>query len=238
MVTKFVFKSEENRNCQGKGPDFTGMFLKSKETWWNQFCASSGEVIKLPDVLTDLGFNADKMCEDVPEIRFGFWDPKSEDFTGIDFGMTFNDEGDFILDFNCDYNIVEIPVPNATSAEEKKRCYFWKVYKYSVDISEITLKGWVDWCNELYQIQHGKPRPKNNRIFINPDMTTAMVKGRFWNKDRIEKWLTDHGYSWTQTVETKYQWPVKDTDDVELVDSDAELMASRFWKERPSKTQA
>lgn len=108
---------------------------------------------------------------------------------------------------------------------EKKRCYFWKQYKYFVNIESISLKGWVDWCNELYQIQHGKPRPKNNKIFINPDMRVATVKGRFWNRDKIEDWLNRHGYKWSMTMETKYQYPFDNEDDVILVDSDAELMA-------------
>ena len=89
------------------------------------------------------------------------------------------------------------------------------------------MKGWVDWCNELYEIQHGKPRPKNNRIFINPDIKEATVKGRFWNKDKIENWLNDHGYKWTLTEETKYQWKVTDPDSVILVDSDEELRSRR-----------
>ena len=112
----------------------------------------------------------------------------------------------------------------------KKPCYFWKQYKYSVDARDITLKGWVDWCNELYMIQHGRPRPRNNRIFINPDMETAIVKGRFWNKDKIEKWLDDHGYKWTMDIETRYQFPFESEDEVLLIDSDAELMARNTRK--------
>lgn len=108
---------------------------------------------------------------------------------------------------------------------EKKRCYFWRVYKYHVGASQISLKGWIDWCNELYQIQHSKPRPKTNRIFIDPAMTVATVKARIWNKDRIEQWLNQHGYSWTVTVETKYQWEVENPNEVIFVDSDAEVEA-------------
>ncbi len=102
----------------------------------------------------------------------------------------------------------------------KRRCYYWRVWKYSVDSSTISLKGWITWCNELYRIQHNKPRPKNNKIFINPDMKDAIVKARSWNKDRIEEWLTSHGYSWTVTMETKYQFAFSSSDEVELVDAD------------------
>ena len=220
MGIKIAFDSETNPNCHGKGPEFTGLYLKSKETYWNQFKIACGDEVKLSDVVSDLGYDMatmDKLMPDIAEkVDRGYWTSDPADI--IDFGVSFDENGNFMLNFNC--NMKE-PVP------DKKRCYFWKVYKYHVDISEITLRGWVDWCNELYQIQHGKPRPKNNRIFISPDMTMATVKGRFWNKDRIEKWLTDHGYSWTQTVETKYQFAVKDTDDVELIDSDAELKARK-----------
>lgn len=218
MGIKMVFDSEANLNCRGKDPETVGAYLKSKEAYWNQFKDVCGEQIKLSLVLMDLEYDPAELAKDIPEVASAYWEPTPEP---IDFGMTFDENGHFLLNFNC-----KVPEVAATPApEEKKRCYFWKVYKYSVDISEITLRGWVDWCNELYKIQHGKPRPKNNRIFINPDMKVAMVKGRSWNKNKIEKWLTDHGYSWTCAVETKYQWQVKEGEDVELVDSDAELMA-------------
>lgn len=123
--------------------------------------------------------------------------------------------------------IMEMETEQMVPEEEKKRCYFWKVYKYHVPAEEITLKGWVEWCNELYQIQHNRPRPKNNRIFVSPNMEVATVKARFWNRFKIEKWLSDHGYNWTMTVETKYQYPVENTEEVELIDSDEELMARR-----------
>lgn len=220
MGIRMVFDSEANLNCQGKGPEFTGFYLKSKETYWNQFKEACKDEVRLSDIMNDLGYDMETMHKLMPDIagkiNLGYWTASPEDV--IDFGVSFDETGNFVLNFNC--NMKE-HVP------DKKRCYFWKVYKYHVDISQITLKGWVDWCNELYQIQHGKPRPKNNRIFINPDMTTASVKGRFWNKDRIEKWLNEHGYSWTQTIETKYQYHFDNPEDVELVDSDAELKARR-----------
>ena len=220
MGIKMAFDSEANLNCRGKGPEFTGFYLKSKETYWNQFKIACGDEVKLSDVVNDLGYDMEMMHKIMPDIAekidHGYWTSDPADI--IDFGVSFDENGNFMLNFNCD---MKEYVP------EKKRCYFWKVYKYHVDISQITLRGWVDWCNELYQIQHGKPRPKNNRIFISPEMTTATVKGRFWNKDRIEKWLTDHGYSWTRTVETKYQYHFDNPDDVELVDSDAELKARK-----------
>ena len=109
--------------------------------------------------------------------------------------------------------------------EPRKRCYFWRQYKYHVNANDISLKGWVVWCDELYEIQHGKKRPKKNKIFVNPDMQIATVKARVWNKDRIEKWLTDHGYNWTRTEEVKYQFPVTEGDGVVLIDSDAEVLA-------------
>ena len=220
MGIKMAFDSEANALCQGKGPEFTGMYLKEKEIYWNHFKAARGDEVKLSDVVNDLGYDMGTMRIVMPEIAdkidLGYWSDDIDSY--IDFGVSFDENGNFMLNFNCD---MKEHVP------EKKRCYFWKVYKYHVNISQITLKGWVDWCNELYQIQHGKPRPKNNRIFISPEMTTATVKGRFWNKDRIEKWLTDHGYSWTQTIETKYQYHFDNPEKVELIDSDAELKARR-----------
>ena len=220
MGIKMAFDSEANPICRGTGPEYTRCYLKSKETYWNQFKIACGDEVKLSDVVSDLGYDMETMHKLMPDIAEkidrGYWTSNPADI--IDFGVSFDENGNFMLNFNCD---MKEYVP------EKKRCYFWKVYKYHVDISQITLRGWVDWCNELYQIQHGKPRPKNNRIFISPEMTTATVKGRFWNKDRIEKWLTDHGYSWTQTVETKYQYHFDNPDNVELVDSDAELKARR-----------
>ena len=222
MGFKIAFSPDGNKNCAGTGPEFTMKYLKTKEELCNEFKEATGSNVYLSSILDDLGYDKNTLARMLPRKQYAildrcFWSFEENDI--VDFGITFNENGDFLLDFNC-------RVPEAEEPE-KKRCYFWKVYKYHVDISQITLRGWVDWCNELYQIQHGKPRPKNNRIFISPDMTTATVKGRFWNKDRIEKWLTDHGYSWTQTVETKYQFAVKDTDDVELIDSDAELKARK-----------
>lgn len=104
---------------------------------------------------------------------------------------------------------------------KKKPCYFWRLYKYYVDANQITLKGWIDWCNELYEIQHGKKR--TGKIFVNPVMRKAMVKGHSWNKDRIEAWLTNHGYSWTMEEEIHYQFPFNNLDEVELIDSDARI---------------
>lgn len=102
-----------------------------------------------------------------------------------------------------------------------KPCYFWKVYKYAVPIEQITLKGWISWCNELYEIQHGKKR--TNRIYVDPEMKNAVVKGRIWNKDRIEKWLTDHGYTWTCSVETKYQYNTTGMENIVYVDVDERI---------------
>lgn len=227
MGIKIAFSPDGNKNCAGKGPEFTSAFLKSKERFWNEFKKETETNVYLMAILNDLGYDENTLARMLPREEYdllsrGVWSFDSED--SVDFGITFNEKGDFLLNFNCQITEKHEMEPEV---HEKKRCYFWKVYKYSVDISQITLKGWVEWCNELYKIQHGRPRPKNNRIFVNPDMETAMVKGRFWNKDRIEKWLNDHGYTWTQTIETKYQYPVKDTDDVELIDSDAELKARK-----------
>lgn len=231
MGVRIAFNSEENFICKGKGPEFTAAYLKEKEIYWNQFKIACGDEVKLSDVVNDLGYNMETMQKNMPDIAekisLGYW--AGNDESVINFGVTFDETGNFLLNFNCDMSEAK-PKEQEVSAEVKtgkKRCYFWKVYKYHVDISQITLKGWVDWCNDLYKIQHGKPRPKNNRIFVSPDMVMATVKGRFWNKDRIERWLNDHGYSWTQTVETKYQYPVKEGDNVELVDSDAELKARK-----------
>lgn len=109
----------------------------------------------------------------------------------------------------------------AETNNQKTPCYFWRIYKYYVDAGQITLRGWIDWCNELYQIQHGKKR--TGKIFVNPDMKRAMVKGRSWNKDRIEKWLDDHGYKWTCEEEIRYQYPVADPNSVRLIDADKEM---------------
>lgn len=107
--------------------------------------------------------------------------------------------------------------------KKKRRCYYWKQWKYFVDAKDISLKGWIEWCDELYFIQHKKRRPASNHIFVNPDMDRAMVKARIWNKDKIEKWLNDHGYKWTMTVETRYQFPFENENEVILVDADANV---------------
>ena len=232
MGIRIAFDSEAHFLCKGKGPEFTSAYLKNRESYWQQqFQVECWEVVPLTDVLKDIGYDMDELHKSAPDIansaELGYWENGVTE--PIDFGISFDQNGNFLLNFNCDVAEAK-PKEAETPAEPKtgkKRCYFWKVYKYHVDISQITLKGWVDWCNDLYKIQHGKPRPKNNRIFVSPDMVMATVKGRFWNKDRIERWLNDHGYSWTQTVETKYQYPVKEGDDVELVDSDAELKARK-----------
>ena len=109
--------------------------------------------------------------------------------------------------------------------KEKKPCYFWKQYRYHVNVDEITLKGWIEWCNDMWKLQHrGQPRPADHKIFVNPTMEVATVKARFWNKGQIERWLTDHGYHWTMDVETRYQFPFENEDDVILIDSDKELV--------------
>ena len=218
MGIKVVFNGESNPICQGKGPEAIASYLKTKEQSWNELKNICEPAVELSAVLSDLGYDIDAMDSLMPEIakdiHRGYWTSDDE----VDFGLTFNEDGAFLLNFNC-----RMRDPERVIFPDKKRCYFWRVYKYHVDISQITLRGWVDWCNELYEIQHGKKRPKNNRIFINPDMTIATVKARSWNKDRIEKWLSDHGYQWTQTVDTKYQWAIDNPDDVILVDSDEEL---------------
>ena len=229
MGFKVTFSPDGNVSCAGRGTELTGLYLKNKEEFWNHFMNATEQNVYLSAVLHDLGYDNNTLArmltrQDFDNLDRSFWSFADRDV--IDFGITFDEKGEFLLNFNCRL-ADKTEEDSEPKAEQKKRCYFWKVYKYHVDISEITLRGWVDWCNELYQIQHGKPRPKNNRIFVSPDMMTATVKGRFWNKDRIEKWLTNHGYSWTQTVETKYQWPVKEGEDVELVDSDAELKARK-----------
>ena len=112
---------------------------------------------------------------------------------------------------------------SAETPAEKRRCYFWKQWKYYVPVEQISLKGWIEWCNELYVIQHKKRRPKNSKLFVDPRMTRAIVKARVWNKDQIEKWLNDHGYEWTMTVETKYQFPFQDESEVILVNADENL---------------
>lgn len=129
-------------------------------------------------------------------------------------------------------NIMEneaLNTPAAGTTEGPKKCYFWRLYKYFVDVDQISLLGWVEWCNELYAIQHRKPRPEKNKIFIPSDLKTAMVKARCWNKDEVEKWLNDHGYRWTRVVETRYQFPFDKREDVELIDSD-----EQFLKEHPA----
>ena len=109
-------------------------------------------------------------------------------------------------------------------SNERRRCYYWKQWKFFVDADQITLKGWVRWCDDLYRIQHGKRRPKTNRIFVDPDMKQAIVKARIWNRDQIEKWLNDQGYRWTVTVETRYQFPFTHESSVELIDADASFV--------------
>lgn len=199
-------------------------FLRSKELYWNQVKELRRKPIQLSEIMNDLGYSMKDLRKLDPEFASEIdgvgWGVEDDDH--IDFGLAskINTEAldrdlrHILLEFNCDFK------------HEKKRCYFWKVFKYHVDANQISLKGWVDWCNELYKIQHGKPRPKN-KIFVDPDMTVATVKGRIWNKDQIEKWLNDHGYSWTMTVETKYQWEVTDPDSVILIDSDAEVEARK-----------
>lgn len=108
-----------------------------------------------------------------------------------------------------------------TENKEIKRCYFWKVYRYSVPVEQITLKGWITWCNELYEIQHGKKR--EGKIFVDSEMKYAVVKGRIWNKDRIEQWLTEHGYSWTCKVDTKYQFNTTGMENVVYINVDDEI---------------
>lgn len=228
MGIKIAFNGDVNKITKGKEPGFALMFLTSKMNYWNDFKLMSAKPVLLSTILEDLGYNLNKMTDKsfVEYIRRGYWSEDEADT--IDFGIMNDDnhpaiQGEnshFMLNFNC-----KVKDDEKAADSEKKRCYFWKIYQYHVDVSQITMKGWVEWCNELYQIQHNKPRPKDNRIYINPDMEVATVKGRIWNKDKIEKWLDDHGYRWTQTVVTKYQWPITDENDVILVDSDVEIIA-------------
>ena len=221
MCVRVAFIGDSNKVCQGKGVEFTAKFLQSKEAYWNQFKLESGEEVLLSTILDDLGYNVDSMSTMNPklfnQIKYGYWSAEVDDL--IDFGITFDEQGHFLLAFNCK---MKEPEP-----AQKKPCYYWKQYKYCVDISQITIKGWVEWCNELYEIQHNHPRPKNNRIFISPDMEVATVKARFWNKDKVEKWLNDHGYKWTLQEETKYQFRFDDPESVTLIDSDAVLKDRR-----------
>lgn len=223
MGIKVAFTGDANKNCAGKGPEFTGMFLKGKEKFWNEFKETTGLNVYLIEVLNDLGYDKNTLARMLPYEEFdkidrGYWDGNLSEDT-IDFGITFNENGAFLLNFNCRID--------ETRAEKKKPCYFWEVYKYHVTADQLTLKGFVDWCNELYAIQYKKPRPKNNRIFVNPDMKVATVNARFWNKDKIEKWLNDHGYQWTMTTERRYQYKFDNPEEVELIDSDAELKARK-----------
>ena len=221
MGIKVAFIGDSNVVCKGRGTEFTGQFLRTREVYWNQFKQVTGLPLMLSTVMEDLDYDIGELGKVNPElandIMKGYWTADADD--PVDFGMTFDRDGHFLLNFNC-----RMKEENKPKSVKKKRCYFWKVYKYHVSIDQITLKGWIEWCNELFEIQHGKKRP-NDRIFINSDMTTATVKGRVWNKDKIEEWLNRHGYRWTQTVETKYQYPiVNDRDQIILIDSDEEIM--------------
>lgn len=113
-------------------------------------------------------------------------------------------------------------VTNETEMTNGKRpCYFWKQWKYYVDIEQISLKGWIEWCNDIYMIQHRKARPRGQKIYIDPRLERAVIKARLWNKDKTEQWLKDHGYKYTMTVETRYQFPFQDENEVVLIDADA-----------------
>ena len=226
MGVKVAFIGESNRFCKGKGVGYTGEFLRLKEQFWNSnLQLNAYEPVLLSTVLDDLGYNVEEMMKLMPymeeSIRNGAWTNGDV----IDFGMTFDQNGHFLLNFNCKMIEGANNMETMKSQDNKKRCYYWKTYKYHVSADQISLKGWAEWCNELFQIQHNTPRPQNKRIYINPNMDTATVKARFWNKDKIEKWLNDHGYKWTMTSETTYQFPFANPDEVELIDSDAELKA-------------
>ena len=210
MGIKISFDAETNRECAGRGPEYAEAYFLNKARYWNDMHAARNDVIELPEILSDLGYNVTELRKRHPEIMGGYWDEGD-----IVFNVSFDQEGLFLLDFNCKTR--EIP-----EESKKKRCYFWRIYKYHVSVDQISLSGWVEWCEELFRLQHGKPRPRNNKIFVNPDMKEAIVKARVWNKGQIEKWLNDHGYRWTYTTEIKYQYAFKNADDVELVDSDAE----------------
>lgn len=228
MGIKVAFSGDANLNCSGKGPEFTMAYLKSKEHFWNEFMATTGTDVYLESVLKDLDYDKNTLARMLPYDDFnnllcGYW--SANDHDAVDFGVSFNEGGDFLLNFNCRVDEERLAKIHEDSVPKKKPCYFWNVYKYHVDTDQLTLKGFIEWCNELYAIQYKKPRPKNNRIFVNPDMKIVTVNARFWNKDKIEKWLNDHGYTWTKTVEKRYQYHFDNPDDVELIDSDAELKA-------------
>lgn len=116
-------------------------------------------------------------------------------------------------------------ITNGTQEQQKPLCFYWKQWKFVVPIDQITLKGWIEWQTELYALQHRKARPKGNRIYIDTRLDKAVAKARFWNKDAIEKWLNDHGYTYTMTVETRYQFPFNDENEVRLMDADAKVRA-------------
>jgi hypothetical protein len=111
--------------------------------------------------------------------------------------------------------------------QTKRRCYYWKQWKFYVSTDQITLKGWLDWCNELFEIQRNRPRPKKNKIFVPIDLKEACVKARVWNKDQIQKWLDDHGYTWRVEETVKYQFKVENGEDVELIDGDAAFLQKK-----------
>lgn len=217
-MVKLVFNEASNWYQKGDSSELSHAFLKMKEEWWNQFHRAHPSIIRLTKVIDDLGYSLSSIRMEDPDladqIERGYWEENPDSDSRIDFGITFNEDGYFVLNFNCELS---------EKKPEKKRCYFWKIYKYTVPIEQITLKGWIQWCTELYEIQHGKPRPEGQRLFLNPGMESVSVKARFWNWKRIENWLKDHGYVWTQTVETKFQYPVENPDEVIFVDSDAEL---------------
>lgn len=211
---RIPFDSEKNRVCKGKDPEFVHLYLAQKQRNWIWLKEELGRRVSLSEVLLDFGYDLKEVYKNHPEAQYGYWDEGSDNHLYINY--SFDSEGRYLLEFNCE---MEEP--------KKKRCYFWRIYKYHVSVDQISLSGWVEWCDELFRLQHGKPRPKNNKIFVNPDMKEAIVKARVWNKDQIEKWLNDHGYRWTYTTEVKYQYAFKNADEVELVDSDAEVMARK-----------
>lgn len=230
-----IFDGSKNKNTQGTNSDFIKLFLQGKQKFWNDWREITKKPVTLFAVLNDMGFDFTDKNLNMADIHRHCWTADSE--KPIDFGLDAPINRNawdgattlVVLNFNCDAEIQTDICPSAELAMEKKesgscvikpRCYFWKQWKYHVSIDQITLPGWIQWCNELFQLQHGKPRPKNNHVFVNNDMTEATVKARVWNKARIEKWLKDKGYNYTVTCEMKYQFPFEKENDVILVDAD------------------
>lgn len=236
---KIIFDGNKNKNTMGTDPEFMMIFLKNKEHFWNEWRMVSHKPVTLYAVLDDLQIDMQdsNLAPYLDEIRKSCWTANGQ--LPIAFGLyepinqnAWDGASNLaVLEFNCDgeianadeiapYDTNRVIEGKTSSCVIKPRCYYWKQWKFHVPVEQITLRGWIQWCNELFQLQHGKPRPKSNQIFLNADMTEATVKARVWNRARIEQWLKDHGYDYTVTCETKYQFKFENPEDVELVDAD------------------